>query len=332
MGHIKRKRPRRGSLQFWHRKRARRIYPRVRNWNFGKTAKLLSFTGYKAGMTHVLYVESAKKSSRKGEEIRRPVTIVEVPEMKVLAIRAYKKDSYGLKPCFEVWADSIDIELKRKLKLPKKKTEQQKIKQIEDKISEFSDIRVLAYTKPEKIKLKKKPDLMEIAIGGNNVSEKFNYAKEILGTEIDISKVFKEGEFVDVHAVTTGKGLQGVVKRFHVKLKSHKAEKGRRRIGTLGNWDAKTWRVAHPGQTGYHTRTEHNKKILRISSESENKITPSGGIINYGKISGKYILLSGSIPGPKKRQIRLTTPKRAHKKSIEAPELLSINLRSQQGN
>ncbi len=332
MGHIKRKRPRRGSLQFWHRKRARRIYPRVRNWIFGKEAKLLGFTGYKAGMTHAFYVESGKKSSRKGEEIRCPVTIIEVPEMKVLGIRAYKKDHYGLNSAFEVWADSLKLELSRKLNLPKKKTEQQKIKQLEEKISEFADLRIIAYTQPEKILLKKKPDVMEIAIGGEDISQKLAYAKELLGKEIDISNIFNSGEYVDVHSVTTGKGLQGVVKRFHVKLKSHKAEKGERRIGTLGNWNAKTWRVAHPGQMGYHTRTEYNKQILKISSEQEDKITPKGGILKYGRVSGKYLLLAGSIPGPKKRAIRITTARRAHKKSKDEQNLIAVSTLSQQGN
>ena len=137
---------------------------------------------------------------------------------------------------------------------------------------------------------------------------------------------------MDAHSVTTGKGVQGVIKRFGVKLKSHKAEKGRRRVGTLGNWCAKTWRVAHPGQMGYHTRTEYNKKIIRISSESENKITPVGGFLGYGRVSGKYMLIAGSIAGPKKRMIRFTTAARAHHKNTDAPEILNVSLRSQQIN
>ena len=332
MGHIKRKRPRRGSLQFWPRKKAKRIYPRIRTWQKAKEVKPLGFCGYKAGMTHLISVNADKKSSKKGEEERIPVTILEIPEIKVLGIRTYKKDIYGINPAFELWADSIEIELSRKLNLPKKKTEQQKIKQLEEKISEFCDLRLIVYTQPKKIDLKKKPEVFEIAIGGKNVSEKLNYAKSVLGNEIDISKIFKEGEFVDAHSITIGKGFQGVIKRFGLKLKSHKAEKGRRRLGTLGNWDAKTWRVAHAGQMGFHLRTEYNKKIIRISSNEENKINPAGGFLNYGKISGKYVLIKGSIAGPKKRLIHLTYPNRAHNKSTDVAEIITVSTQSQQGN
>jgi len=281
-------------------------------------------------MTSVLSINTDKRSSKKGEEIKIPVTVLEVPEIKVLGIRAYKKDVYGLKPSFEVWADSIEMDLSKKIKLPKKKTEQHKLKELQEKLSEFYDLRVIVYTQPRSISLKKKPEVMEIGIGGTNINEKFDYAKTILGKHIEVSQVFKEGQLVDAHAVTTGKGFQGVIKRFGLKLKSHKAEKGRRRLGTLGNWSAKTWRVAHAGQMGYHLRTEYNKKIIRISSESENKITPKGGFVNYGQITNKYMLVAGSIPGPKKRLITFTTASRAHNLSQDAPEILNVSLISQQ--
>ena len=46
---------RHGSLQYWPRKRAKRIYPEVK-WASVKDpkAKALGFAAYKAGMTHVL--------------------------------------------------------------------------------------------------------------------------------------------------------------------------------------------------------------------------------------------------------------------------------------
>ena len=55
--------PRHGSMQFWPRKRARRMYPRVRSWADCKDAKPLGFAGYKVGMTHVIYVDNKKIAS-----------------------------------------------------------------------------------------------------------------------------------------------------------------------------------------------------------------------------------------------------------------------------
>jgi len=37
--------PRKGSMQFWHRVRAKRIYPRINNWPKIDATKLLGFIG-----------------------------------------------------------------------------------------------------------------------------------------------------------------------------------------------------------------------------------------------------------------------------------------------
>jgi len=55
MGHIKRKRPKRGAKQVWPRKRAKREYPTVSTWSAHSDLKPLAFAGYKAGMTHIQY-------------------------------------------------------------------------------------------------------------------------------------------------------------------------------------------------------------------------------------------------------------------------------------
>ena len=76
-------------------------------------------------------------------------------------------------------------------------------------------------------------------------------------------------------------------------------------MGSLGNWSAKTWRVAHPGQMGFFKRTEHNKLIFKISNEN---IHPKSGFHKYGNIKNDYIIVRGSIAGPKKRLIVMTEP------------------------
>src|SRR3972149_3577337 len=106
MGHIKRKRPRRGSLGVWPRKRAKRIYPIVKTYAKRKENKLLGFAGYKAGMTSLILIDNQPKSPTKGEEIKRAVTIIETPPLKVLSVRLYKRNPYGTKVVGEVWADS----------------------------------------------------------------------------------------------------------------------------------------------------------------------------------------------------------------------------------
>ena len=72
------------------------------------------------------------------------------------------------------------------------------------------------------------------------------------------------------------------------------------------------WKVAHAGQTGFHTRTEYNKQIINIS-DNPAELNPKGGIKHYGVIKNTSIMIKGSIPGAKKRLIVITKPIRQNK-------------------
>ena len=335
MGHIKRKRPRRGSLQFWHRKRASRIYPRIRSNPIFNEVKLAGFAGYKAGMTQVSYVDAKPTSPTKGETLRVPATIIECPPIKVIGLRLYQDSVLGSSVLLDVFSDAFDMDLKRKLTLPKKKMEQQKMKDAETKLEQAKDIKALVATQPKHAGFgKKKPEIFEMQIGGEDIKARFDYIKSVLGKELKVSDLLTSGHFYDAHAVTTGKGYQGVIKRFGVRRKVHKSEKGVRRVGTLGAFTgAKTHTVPHPGQMGFHTRTEYNKQVLLISNPKEQEINPNGGIVNYGVVKSDYILIAGSVIGPKKRLIRFSAPIRQKaKQGTQAIELQTISLRSHQGH
>ena len=297
-------RPRHGSLQVWPRKRARRIYPRVRSWIEKEETKLLGFAFYKVGMTHILGIDTNPNSLAKGEKVMYPVTMIECPPLKPLSLRFYKNSDYGLKAVTEIFSQKLDKELARKIRLPKKSKDN--LKDIESKLNEFHDLRLVVYTQPKLTGIgKKKPEIFEIAISGKNLNDKFNYAKNLLDKEIKISDVFKSGQLIDTHAVTKGKGFQGVIKRFGTSLKQKKSEK-KKRSGILGSWTPKrvSWTVPHTGQMGFHTRTDYNKIIFAIKS-NPNEINPKSGFTNYGLIKNDYLLIKGSVPGAKKRLIRL---------------------------
>jgi len=290
--------PRAGSLQFWPRKRAKKQTARVRAWSTKITEpKLLGFIGYKVGMTHLHAIVQNPNVKKKEEEVF-PTTIIECPPLKPFSLRFYQKTLTGLKPVSEILAKKLDKELKRKIKFPKKQ---------KDTIPEsFDELRLVVYTQPKLTSLgKKKPEIAEIKLSTNDI----NYAKSLLEKDINIQDIFQEHQYIDIHTVTKGKGNQGPVKRFGISLKSHKSEKGRRAPGSLGNWNAKTWRVAHAGQTGYHLRTEYNKQILKISTNPK-EITPKQGFHQYGLIKNTFILIKGQVAGPKKRAITLTFPLR----------------------
>ncbi|MEA1893956.1 MAG: 50S ribosomal protein L3 [Euryarchaeota archaeon] len=313
-------RPRRGSIAFSPRKKAKKPIARIRSWRTdGEEPKIQDFAGYKAGMTHVLMIDDRTTSITSGIEISVPVTIIETPAMSVVALRAYTdRGYYGMKLIAEVWADRDNDNIERAL--------------AEGTVHE---IRAVVQTMPHLVSgiPKKTPDVMESLIAGGDVAAQFEYGRSILGKEYRIADLFAEGAFADVAAITTGKGTQGPVKRWGVQLQKgkHSRTGKKRHIGNLGPWTPHYVRRTVPlmGQTGYYQRTEFNKRILKIGSDGA-EVTPDGGFINYGIVRNGYVMIRGSVPGPSKRLIRMRPPIRG-KLPLDAPAINHISTESHQG-
>jgi len=315
------KSPRKGSLQYWPRKRARKFLPRV-NWNIINSGKegLRGFICYKVGMKSALVKDTTENSMTKGKRIAVPVTILECPPMKILSVRFYKNGTVKN----EIINDEVikDKDLKRKLKLPKSS------KTIIDKIKlenyDIDDIHIVVYSQVKNTNIKKTPDISELKIYGESLESKFKIVKDLLRKEINISDIFEKGQLIDVRGLTTGRGLSGPVKRFGITLKSHKSEKGRRKPGSLGPWHPArtTFRAPQAGQLGMFSRVICNNKILDISKPSERAIT---NIKNYGDVKTDYLIVRGSIQGASKRQLIITPPYRPTRKQIKKKlELLEL--------
>jgi len=319
---VRKSKPRAGSLAYWPRKRARRIYPRINTWPETTKVNILGFAGYKAGMTHATIIDNKKGSLTFGQEIYVPVTVLECPPLKIVGIRVYQETRDGLKILGEVWDKSVEQDklLKRKLTIGKVNDN---LEGVEKKLEGVSiRVRLIVATQPRETGLgKKTPEIFEIAISGNT-KESWNLAKEKLGKEVKISEIFQIGEFVDVIAITKGKGTAGPMKRFGIKKQVRKAHKKIRHVGTLGSETPRRVlrTVAQAGQLGFQRRTEYNKRILKIG-EGGKDITIKGGIANYGIVKNDYVLLEGSVPGPKKRLIALRKAIRPPKTPIVPAEV-----------
>jgi large subunit ribosomal protein L3 len=305
--------PRKGSLQFWPRKRARKFLPRV-NWGPINSDKILKgFICYKAGMASAHVKDSTPTSMTKDKKISVPVTFLECPPLKIYSVRFYKNGIVA----GEVLSENIDKELKKKVKFPKHKH-----KKIED-FKDYDDVKILCYSLVKKTNIKKTPDLSEIGLGGNT-EDKINFVKSNLGKEISVSDFATKGQLIDIRGLTTGRGLSGPVKRFGITLKAHKSEKGRRKPGSLGPWHPArtTFMAPQAGQLGMFTRPVYNIKVLDIKKASEN---PVNNLKNFGDIKTDYIIVRGSVQGPSKRQLVITNTLRATKKQLKKNyELLEI--------
>ncbi len=335
MGHRKTHAPKRGSLAYLPRGRASSSIGHVRNWpEYNESPIILGAAGYKAGMTHVLLVDDYPQSPYFGQERVFAATILETPPLMVFGIRAYDLTPYGLNALTEVWAPELSNDLRRNFPLPLNYDYEKALNYLEERKEKVSEIRALVHTQPRLASVpKKKPDIVEVKIGGGSIEEQINYSKQILGKQVVIGDIFKEGQYVDVIAITKGKGFQGVVKRWGVRILQHKSRKTKRGVGAIGPWRPArvSYTVPRPGQMGYHQRTEYNKRILKIGDRGE-EVSPNGGFIRYGLVRGNYLLLQGSVPGTSKRLITLRYPIRPPTNIPENPPQISyVSTKSKQG-
>jgi len=330
----RRHRPRRGSLAFSPRSRSVRQVPRIRTWAEGpKQPTVEGFAGFKVGMTHAFIVDYRKRSTTAGQELAVPVTVVEVPPMRVAGARIYRRVPYGRKIVAEVWGGGLSEDLERRV--PAHPASPQAAL---DAFAGASgdEVRVIVHTQPSLVTGvgSKSPHIFEVRVSGEKFEERRAFALAQLGHELPAEELAKEGEFLDVLGVTKGFGFQGHIQRWGVKLQPRKNSKHRRMIGTLGphNPSFVTYRIPQAGQQGYHRRTQFNMRVLKVVRDPRtDPITPSGGFPHYGEVRSACLVLHGSLPGPAKRLLRFRTPIRSRVATVEKVDLRYLSTRSKQG-
>src|SRR5580658_5429054 len=171
-----RHRPRRGSLGFSPRVRAARPVPRIRSWPAGPKAPALEgFAGFKVGMTHAFMVDYRKRSTTAGQEVSVPVTVVEVPPIRVVAARLYARNPYGMRVVSEIWGDSPSETLNRKMTAHPASSSERR-----DEFSKTAgdEVRLLVHTQPELITgvPSKTPSLFEVRVSGEKFEERRAFA------------------------------------------------------------------------------------------------------------------------------------------------------------
>lgn len=299
-------RQRKGSLQFYPRVRAKKIVPRA-NWNSPadkKTNNVMGFLGYKAGMVSVAVKDNTEKSNTNGKRIVLPATVIECPKMKIYSVRLFKNGKVVK-----------DLVISNDKKLSKKIKVQKEVAKVEFEKYDFDDVRVILYSMVWDVSAvsQKKANLIEIGIGGS-LEEKKSWILGHLNSQLSVKNVFSDNTLVDTIGVTRGFGTQGPVKRFGIALKSHKSEKGVRRPGSLSSFGLRrvTFRAPQAGQTGFHKRVVYNNVVLKVS-DSANELKTKSCFDNYGVVKNDFIIVKGSIPGPKKRVVLLKKPIRPTK-------------------
>jgi large subunit ribosomal protein L3 len=120
-----------------------------------------------------------------------------------------------------------------------------------------------------------------------------------VGSELKISELFQEGDFVDVTGVSLGRGFSGVVRRYGVK--GQPATRGthevRRHIGSVGCRKTPGRIFKNKKMPGRHGGTKSTVQNLRVI-----KVLEEEGVL----------LVKGAVPGPRGNIVKV---RRAAKKS-----------------
>ncbi|KAM0673434.1 60S ribosomal protein L3 [Gurleya vavrai] len=334
--------PRHGSLAFCPKKRARSVKQSVSAFPrdvSDKEPHITATFAYKVGMSHVIRSsERARPGDKKLKTTRReifdPVTFLEAPPVVIFGIVGYSKTINGLKRVVKLLSEHISEGVIRRYN--KGYFQNKNANVLQKYVSRHSDkaliqediqqlkgcevIRVLIHSQCEKIKpiKTKKSHVMEVQVnGGKSVEEKVEWALNHLEKEIPVSQVFNKQECIDTIGVTKGKGFQGCPKRFGTRVLPRKTNKGIRKVACIGAWHPSRvmWTVPRAGQLGFHRRTELNKRIYMIGNGkdafktefdlTEKTVNPMGGFPHYGAINNDFIMIKGSIMGPRKRVVTL---------------------------
>ena len=168
----------------------------------------------------------------------------------------------------------------------------------------------------KKENLANKPELGHVAKANTapkRFIKEFRYDEMMsyeVGQEVKVDE-FAAGEVVDVQGTSKGHGYTGTIKRFGYQRTpmAHGGGPNHRHAGSMGPIAPN--RIAPgkklPGQYGHVTRTVQNLEIVAVDADKN------------------VLLISGSVPGPKKGLVVVHSAVKANGKANEAKELVSYS-------
>jgi len=374
MSHRKFERPRHGSLGFLPRKRTKHHFGKIKSFPKDDASKKPHFTAfmtYKAGMTHIVRDVDKPGSKLHRKEVVEGVSVLEAPPMRCVGFVGYIETPKGLRALTSVWAGHLSEECKRRFyknwhKCKKKAFTKYQARweeaagkdgatpmqaEIERAKKYCQVIRAICHTQIGKVRLKtKKAHVKEIQVNGGSISDKVDFITGLFEQEVKVEDVFSKDEMCDIIGVTKGKGTNGVVTRWGVTRLPRKTHRGLRKVACIGAWHPARvqFQVPRSGQLGYYHRTEMNKKIFRVGKSlkedpvnakteadlTEKAITPMGGFKHYGEVREDFLMLKGTVMGPRKKiiTVRKSLMPQVSRKATESITLKFIDTSSKFGH
>jgi len=345
MSHRKFERPRHGNLGFLPRKRTKHHAGKIKSFpkdDASKAPHLTAFMTFKAGMTHIVRDVDRPGSKMNKKEIVEGVSVLEAPPMVVVGFVGYVETPRGLRALTSVWAGHLNEEVRRRFYKTWHKSKKKAFTKYSKRWSDASKgsegapmateierakkycqvIRAICHTQVGKVKIgQKKANIKEIQINGGTTAQKVDFAMGLFEQEVKVADVFGQDEMCDIIGSSRGRGYNGVVTRWGCTRLPRKTHRGLRKVACIGTWHPARvqFQVPRAGQDGYHHRTEINKKIYRVGKNAkedpngamttadltEKGITPMGGFAHFGEVTQDWVMIKGTVMGPKKRIITL---------------------------
>merc|ERR1719163_645919 len=291
---------------------------------------------FKCGMTHILRDVDKPGSKLHKKEVVEAVTILEAPPLRVIGLVGYVETPRGLRALTSVWAGHLSDEAKRRFYKNWYKSKQKAFTKYHKRYTEAAKsaapmsaelertknycqvVRAIVHTQVTKARIgQKKAHIKEIQVNGGTTAEKVDFVTNLFEQEVKVEDVFSQDEMIDVIGSTKGHGYNGVVTRWGCTRLARKTHRGLRKVACVGTWHPTRiqFQVPRAGQRGYHHRTEINKKIYKVGKSvrddphnaqgendiTEKAITPMGGFPHYGEVNEDFMIIKGTVSGPKTR-------------------------------
>src|ERR687890_1438674 len=156
MGHRKYSAPRRGSIAFRPRSRAKSLEARIRTWpeNIShNNVGLVGFAGFKVGQIQVMTIDDKEKTPNYGKPLMNHSTVISLPPIKIVGIRGYSEDGYGKHAIFDVYSKDSIKDLSSKFKA---KYSEDGIKKAEDNLNNTKHLMAVVAVFPHRIGISQK--------------------------------------------------------------------------------------------------------------------------------------------------------------------------------
>merc|ERR1711957_281551 len=239
------------------------------------------------------------------KDVVHACSVVKCPPMKVVGIVGYVETPRGLRALSTVWAQNLDVAVKRRM------------------YKNWMNAKKKAFTKYADKHKKAEGDKNSVARDLQRIKKYCSIVRVLCATQIGKLKMRQHKAHVmeiQVIGVTRGKGMTGPIKRFGCSRLNRKSHRGLRKVACIGAWhpSAVKWTVGRRGQQGYHSRTQIHQKIYRVGTGAihgctnnamcdadaiDKNITPIGGFPHYGVVNQDYLLIKGGVMGTRKRPL-----------------------------